>query len=84
MAEALIRTDRRISLDDIAKTLDLSHGNAHNLVKSLGFSKVCARWVPRQLTPDFKRQRLDYCTELLQLHEIDDTFLRRIVTGDET
>jgi len=84
MVEALIRTDRRISLDDIARTLDISHGSAHNLVKSLGFSKVCARWVPRQLTPDLKRQRLDCCTELLQLNERDDTFLRRIVTGDET
>ena len=83
-AEELIRTDRQISLDDIATELDISHGSAHNLVKSLGFSKVCARWVPRQLMPDHKAERLNCCRELLQLSQCDETFLGRIVTGDET
>ena len=40
--EELICTDRPISLDDIANELNISHGSAHNLVKSLGVFK-CLR-----------------------------------------
>ncbi|XP_014773414.1 uncharacterized protein LOC106871457 [Octopus bimaculoides] len=41
-ADALIREDRRITLDELAENLEVSHGSAYNLVESFGFSKVCA------------------------------------------
>ena len=47
--EKLIRDDRRITIDDIAERVGVSHGSAVNIVNELGFAKVCARWVPRQL-----------------------------------
>ena len=37
--EGLILTDRRISLDDIARTLEISPGSSHSLVKSLCVQK---------------------------------------------
>ena len=51
---------------------------------TLGYSKVCARWVPRQLTEVHKQSRLEPCSELLEYCHSDKTFLQRIVTGDET
>ena len=55
------------------------------MTESLGYRKVCARWVPRLLTEDHKSQRRAITSELRQRyrHEGDD-FLHRIVTGDES
>ena len=49
------------------------------------FSKVCARWVPKELTEDHKRKRLDVCSRhLARFREEGDKFLQQIVTSDET
>ena len=83
-ADELIRTDRCITVEDLASKLDVSIGSAHSIVASLGYSKVCARWVPRQLTEDHKTERVHCCTQLLEHHHGDPTFLERIITEDET
>ena len=82
--EKLIRDDRRITIDDIAECVEVSHGSAVNIVNELGFAKVCARWVPRQLLDFHKQARFEACSELIECHRSDKTFLSRIVTGDET
>ena len=51
---------------------------------TLGYSKFCARWVPRQLTEAHKQSRLEACFELLEYCHSDKTFLQRIVTGNES
>ena len=51
---------------------------------TLGYSKVCESWLPRQLTEAHKQFRLEACSELLEYCHSDKTFLQRIVTGDET
>ena len=83
-ADELIRTDRRITVEELASKLDVSIGSAHSIVASLGYSKVCAHWVPRQLTEGHKTERVRCCTQLLEHHQGDPTFLERIITGDET
>ena len=83
-ADELIRTDRRITVEELASKLDVIIGSAHSIVASLGYSKVCARWVPRQLTEDHKTERVRCCTQLLEHHHGDPTYLERIITGDET
>jgi len=45
---------------------------------------VAAKFVPRILTADQKQQRVNVCTELRQLGSDDETFLSRVVTGDES
>ena len=82
--EKLIRDDRRITIDDIAECVEVSHGSAVNIVNELGFAKVCARWFPRQLLDFHKRARFEACSELIECHKSDKTFLSRIVTRDET
>ena len=55
------------------------------LTDILGMSKVLASWVPRILTEDQKRSRLDISRCLLFRYEDDpEEFLDRVVTQDET
>ena len=43
------------------------------------------RWVPKELTEECKRRRLDVCSRhLAHYREEGDNFLQQIVTGDET
>ena len=52
---------------------------------ALGYSKVCARRVPRSLTTENRRQRKAICSELMDRFDGEgNAFLSRIVTGDET
>jgi len=82
----LQRENRCITLDEVVSELNSSHGSAHHIIHNLlGFRKVAARWVPRQLTPELKEWRVDACEELLRHYETEgDTFLQRVVTGDES
>ena len=64
--EAIVMENCRVTLNDIAACLKISHGSAHHIVHDvLQFHKVSARWVPRQLTPELREQRVDACEELL-------------------
>jgi len=56
----LIRSDRRLNVRDIMTSLSIGARAANEIIHDrLGYSKVCARWVPRQLTPAcyFLRER---------------------------
>ena len=56
-ARAIILTDRRATIEEIALQLGISQGTAYSLVHDiLGFHKVAARWVPRHLTEQHKRK----------------------------
>jgi [histone H3]-lysine36 N-dimethyltransferase SETMAR len=84
--ERLVMEDRRLKVDQIAEALGISHGSVETILhEKLGLSKVCARWVPRMLTPVQKEDRMKASSELLSLYRSDpDGFCARIVTGDET
>ena len=83
-ADLIIKANRRVTIDELCNDLGISHGSARNLVEALGYSKVCAKWVPRMLTETLKEQRLAVSQEILELHSADNTFLKRIITSDET
>jgi len=63
----------------------ISTGSIHTILhEHLGMSKVSARWVPRMLTPEEKKFRVD-CSELnILLKSQHKDFFSPIVTGDET
>lgn len=46
--------------------------------------RIAAKFVPRLLTTDQKEQRIDICIELKERASSDETFLSRIITGDES
>jgi hypothetical protein len=63
----------------------MGKGSVDKIIHQLGYSKVCARWVPRNLTEEHKQQRKAICSELLARYEVEgDDFLSIIVTGVET
>jgi len=45
---------------------------------------VAAKFVPRILTADQKQQCVNICTELRHLASNDETFLSRVIIGDES
>ena len=53
-ADALIKENRLITINELAESLEVSAGSAVKIMDTLGYSKVCARWVPRQLTEAHK------------------------------
>ena len=78
-------TGRR-NLQDIASEVGISFGAVQSILTDiLGMSKVSARLVPRMLTEDQKRSRLDISRYLLSRYEDDpEEFMDRVVTQDET
>jgi hypothetical protein len=76
----------RVTVNDTAVLLDISHGSAHHIIHdALQFNKISAKWVARQLTPELKQRPVDACQKLVRLFKVEgDGFLARIVTGDET
>lgn len=72
-------------MSEIAEMPDTSFGSAYStLHDDLGYQKVCARWVPRQLTDTHRQQYREMTTQFLQHHETDLSLLDGIVTGNET
>jgi len=84
--EAIVKENCRITVNETATHLGMSHGSARNIVHDvLQFHKVSARWVPCQLTAELKERCVDACQELVKCFEVEsDDFLGRIVMGDET
>ena len=49
-AHALIKEHRHITINELDESLGVSPGSAVKIMDTLGYSKVCAGWVPRQIT----------------------------------
>ena len=79
----LVRENRRITVEEAAGRLDVSVGSVYSLIyDSLKLSKVCARWVPKELTEERKGKCLDVCSRhLVRYREEGDNLLQQIVTG---
>ncbi|GFQ88640.1 histone-lysine N-methyltransferase SETMAR [Trichonephila clavata] len=79
----MIRANRRISIDEVAEELGISHERAQNIIHDiLRYRKVSARWVPRQLTSTHQEQRMAVSLEhLVHYHEDCNDFPFWIVTG---
>jgi len=55
-AREMVLANRRVAIDDVACSLQISHGSAYQIIHDeLGFHKISARWVPRELTAEHKR-----------------------------
>ena len=63
--DEMIVANRRVKQKDIANALDISKERVHHIITvHLGYRKVSARWVLRQLTVEMKAQRKTTCTQL--------------------
>ena len=79
---AITEDNRWVTIDEVAYVLQIIHGSAYQTMhKKLGFHKVCARWVPKQLTEVHKQTRVDICQKHLdRCGNKRDIFLDSIIT----
>jgi hypothetical protein len=71
--EETMLKDRRVTVRELCEMIpDVSKTCIDKILTDhLGCAKVCARWVPRMLTEDHKRQRVEAAREFLQAYETD-------------
>ncbi|GBN00835.1 hypothetical protein AVEN_2906-1 [Araneus ventricosus] len=67
--DELIRQNRRVTTREIDVELSISKGTVHHIIqKKLGNEKVCAQWVPKNLSENQKMSRLGVCLTQQFLH----------------
>jgi hypothetical protein len=83
--DQLIRANRRITTRELCTDLNIGFNALETTVATLEYRKVCARWVPQMFTQEHKEYHMQVCQDLLNQYEAEgDSFLDRIITGDET
>lgn len=82
----LVNEDRRMTMREIEKALDLSHGTVNRILhEELSMRKLCARWIPHQLKDHQKEARVAFCLSTLsQFNQGNSELVGNIITGDET
>ncbi|CAI2737258.1 unnamed protein product [Dicrocoelium dendriticum] len=67
-----IQSDRRVTVDDIARTLSLFVGTAHKIVQDdLGYSNFSCPWALKMLTAENKPRMVELCQQYLCRYEKD-------------
>lgn len=83
--QALVRSDRRMTIEMIAESLNMSVGSVFTIMtEDLKKKKLCARFVPHSLTTEQKEHRIASSEDLIATADQDPNFLKNIVTGDES
>lgn len=82
----IVLDNRRVKVREIAEAMSMSKERVcYVLNEDLGMRKLSARWVPRLLTLDQKRVRMNISKALLaQFRRNKPEFWRRLITVDET
>ncbi|KAG5343856.1 RTJK polymerase, partial [Acromyrmex charruanus] len=83
-----LRKEIKVELDNVHSTSApefVTHTVISILHEQLGIKKLSARWVPRLLTVDHKRDRMTISKQCLEMFQRNpDEFLRRFIIVDET
>jgi histone-lysine N-methyltransferase SETMAR len=82
----MVLDERRMIVREIAETIGISKERVgYILHEELDMKKLCEKWVPRLLTADQKRTRMEISEQCLERFNKNKTnFLRRFITMDET
>ena len=82
---AVIEDDRRTTMDQIIAETGLSHGNVQQIMyKDLNLVKKSARWIPRLLSGDQMKRRVEASEDFLRRYRMGgERFLESIVTMDD-
>lgn len=83
--KTLLLQNRRMSVRELAHELDISFKSVHNILRDVLHMKwVSARLVPKELNFFQKEHRKRVAEDMISQVSNDPTFIRRIITGDET
>jgi hypothetical protein len=81
----LVKNERRIPSRMIAESLNIPKTVDLRILKEdLGKGKLCARFVPRSLTPEQREGRVTSCQDIIAMADADKKIFNKIITGDET
>ena len=81
----IVLADRRVKIGEIADIVDISIERIQNILHvNLDMRKLSARWMPRVLTVEQKRNRMTTSEHLDMFKRNLKEFLRHFVTVDET
>ncbi|XP_015905527.1 protein GVQW3-like [Parasteatoda tepidariorum] len=81
----MLVNNRKLTIREISEGLNIAYGSVQDiLANDLGFRRVAAKLVPKDLNFIQKRNCVDVAKDMICEAESDPTFIRRIITGDET
>jgi len=81
----MLAQDRRVTLRLMAEETGISKDTVHTIIREdLGKRKICSRFVPHKLTEERKAKRMETSGDFITMSDKVPSFLRTIVTGDET
>nr|CAH7719676.1 unnamed protein product [Callosobruchus chinensis] len=81
----IVRKDRRLSLRMISDLSKIDRETVRKILhEDLKMTKVCAKMVPKNLTPEQKENRKNICIDIMQQLEADPGLLEKVVTCEET
>ena len=77
--------NRRVTLQLMSEELGISKDTVHTIVhEDLGKRKIRSRFVPHKLTDEQKAKQMETSGDFITMCDQDPSFLRTIITGDET
>lgn len=81
----LLLQDKCKTVRTLSEESNIPSATVHRIIKKdLELRLVCAKFIPRILTPEQKRARVTFCQANLDLYNQDPNMLELIVSGDET
>lgn len=86
LVKQMVDEDRRVTVQEIEKEVGIAHSTVLKILHDeLKMRKLCARWVPHQLSEDNIKARLTFCNTMLERFDAGSSKdVSYIVTGDET
>lgn len=77
--------NRKLTIRELADDLNIAYGSVQDIiVNDLDLRRVAAKLVPKDLNFMQKRDRVDIAKDMISKAQSDPTFIKRIITGDET
>lgn len=82
---SMLTENKKLTITELADETGISQGSIHSILHDdLGLKRVAARLVPFQLNFLQKMTRVEISKEMLSNVDLDETFIKRIISGDET
>ena len=76
---------RKLTIREIAEEFNIAYGSAQDiLVNDLSLRRVAAKLVPKDLDFMQKRNCVNVAKDMLSKVDSDPSFIKQIITGDET
>lgn len=81
----MLMANRKLTIRELTEELNVAYGTIQSiLANDFGLRRVAAKLVPKDLNFMQKEDRVAIAKDMISMAESDPTFIKRIITGDET